>query len=210
VTGAYGHAGRGDPKEGRATLRVGILAVQGAVSEHEAMLARLGVEVRQVRRPEHLEGLEGLVIPGGESTTIGMLMQEYGLIDALADGHLPIFGTCAGAIVLAKEIAGSAQPRLGLVDVRIVRNAFGRQRESFETDLEVAGVGRVHAVFIRAPYVDRVGEGVDVLAWLDGKAVLWRQGPFLASSFHPELTDDTRIHRYFVEEVIPSRNLVSR
>lgn len=183
-------------------MKIGVLALQGAVAEHERMLEAVGCEPVRVRRPEHLAGLSGLIIPGGESTTIGMLMEEYGLLAHLQDGHLPIFGTCAGAILLAKDIVGSSQPRLGLMDVRILRNAFGRQRESFETDLDVVGIGRIHAVFIRAPYVESVGEGVDVLARLGDKIVLWRQGPFLASSFHPELSGDPTLHRYFVQEMI--------
>jgi 5'-phosphate synthase pdxT subunit len=185
-------------------MKVGVLALQGAVAEHERMLAAVGAEPVQVRRPEHLDGVSGLVIPGGESTTIGLLMEEYGLMEVLREGRLPIFGTCAGAILLAKDIAHSTQPRLGLMDVRIVRNAFGRQRESFEADLEVRGIGTVHGVFIRAPYVEEVGPGVEVLAQWEGKVVLWRQGPFLASSFHPELTDDPTLHRYFLESVIPA------
>jgi 5'-phosphate synthase pdxT subunit len=186
-------------------LKVGVLALQGAVPEHMRVLKRLGVEPVAVKRPEHLADVAGLIIPGGESTTIGLLMQEYGLLEALGDGHLPIFGTCAGAILLAKDIAGSTQPRLGLMDITVVRNAFGRQRESFETDLDVKGLGPVRAVFIRAPIIERVGPGVEVLATLNGQIVLCRQGPFLASSFHPELTDDTSVHRFFIEEVIGAR-----
>jgi len=184
-------------------LKIGVLALQGAVVEHLRCLRECEVEAVEVRRVEQLRGLHGLVIPGGESTTIGKLMEEYGFISALQElgqRGFPIFGTCAGLILLAREIAGSSQPRLGLMDVVAQRNAFGRQRESFEADLPVPAVGQkpFRAVFIRAPYLEAVGKEVEVLARFGDKIVMARQGPFLATAFHPELTDDLRIHRYFL------------
>jgi 5'-phosphate synthase pdxT subunit len=187
-------------------MRVGVLALQGAFVEHENALRRLGVEVVEVRLPEHMEGLEGLIIPGGESTTIGRLAQKYGLLDpirALGAAGKSLWGTCAGMILMAKEVADAVpgQPLLELMDIRVRRNAFGRQVNSFETDLEVPALGKpsFHAVFIRAPIVERVGKRVEVLAQLeDGRAVAVQQGNLLATTFHPELADDDRFHRYFV------------
>lgn len=175
--------------------------------EHRSALEAAGAETREVRRPAHLEGLEGLVIPGGESTAIGKLLDHAGLFDAIkgaAREGMAVFGTCAGLILLAREIEGSSQPRLGLMDVTAHRNAFGRQRESFEADLVVAPLGPepVHAVFIRAPYIVRTGPGVEVLASYDGKVVMARQDRCLSAAFHPELTGDLRVHRYFLEEVL--------
>ncbi len=184
--------------------RIGIAAVQGAVREHERVLAALGAKTTLVRRREDLSGLDGLVLPGGESTTIGMLLEEYGIAEVLRRGEIPVFGTCAGMILLAKGIEGSDQPRLGLMDISVRRNAFGRQRESFEEEIAVAAIAGapIRGVFIRAPYVVSTGEGVEVLGRVDGKIVLCRQGRMLAGSFHPELTDDQRLHRYFIEEVV--------
>lgn len=178
---------------------IGVLGLQGAFREHVLTLQRIGVAARVVKVPGELEGLDGLIIPGGESTTIGLLAQEYGLVEPLRQGTLPIFGTCAGMIMLATDIVGSDQPRLGLMDMRVRRNGFGRQRESFETMLDVPKIGcdAVKAVFIRAPYVEEVGPSVDVLAHLEDRVVLCQSGHHLAASFHPELTDDTRVHRYF-------------
>lgn len=184
---------------------VGVLALQGDFREHKEALRRLGVEAKEVRKPEHLEGLKALIVPGGESTTIGKLAREYGLEEAVrqrvAEGSLAVFGTCAGAIWLAREILGyPEQPRLGVLDVAVERNAFGRQVESFEEDLFIRGFSEpFHGVFIRAPLFRRLGEGVEVLAELSGFPVLVRQGKVLASSFHPELTEDPRLHRYFLE-----------
>jgi 5'-phosphate synthase pdxT subunit len=176
-------------------LRIGVLAVQGNVREHAAMLRRLGAEVVEVRKPEQLEGLDGLVIPGGESTTFTRLMRLYGLDEAVSRFAGPVFGTCAGMIVLDRD-------HLGLVDVRVRRNAFGRQVASFETELDVAGVDEpVHAVFIRAPWLEEVGPEVEVLAEVDGHPVLARQGRFLVAAFHPELTDDTRLHALFLDSI---------
>lgn len=187
-------------------MRIGVLAVQGAFIEHGHMLRRIGVEPVEVRLPEHLEGVDGLIIPGGESTTIGRVAERWGLLEpirSLARSGRPIWGTCAGMILLAKEVVDGVpgQPLLRLMDVAVRRNAFGRQVDSFEVDLEVPvlGEGSFRAVFIRAPRIERVGEGVEVLAWLeDGTVVAVRQGNLLATAFHPELTNDERFHRYFV------------
>ena len=186
-------------------MKIGVLALQGAVAEHIRSLKQTGAETAVVKRVEQLEDLDGLVIPGGESTTIGKLMRTYGFIDALrnfSQQGKPIFGTCAGLIVMAKEITGQQEAHLQLMDIKVSRNAFGRQRESFETDLEVKGIAeRVRAVFIRAPLIDSVGDGVEVLATYRGQIVAARQGHLLATSFHPELTDDYRMHDYFIRMV---------
>jgi pyridoxal 5'-phosphate synthase pdxT subunit len=176
-------------------LRIGVLALQGNFREHVGMLRRLGADATEVRKPEQLDGLDGLVIPGGESTTFMRLMGLYGLDEAIRRFERPVFGTCAGMIVLDRD-------HLGLVDVAVRRNAFGRQVASFEADLPVAGVeDPVHAVFIRAPWIEEVGPGVEVLAEVDGRPVLAREGRFLVAAFHPELTDDTRLHEMFLETV---------
>jgi 5'-phosphate synthase pdxT subunit len=176
-------------------LRIGVLAVQGNFREHVAMLRLLGADAVEVRRPDQLEGLDGLVIPGGESTTFTRLMRLYGLDEALRDFNRPVFGTCAGMIVLDRN-------HLGLIDLEVRRNAFGRQGASFETDLDLPGETRpLRAVFIRAPWIEDVGTEVEVLAEVDGHPVLARQGRFLVAAFHPELTDDTRLHELFLEEV---------
>jgi 5'-phosphate synthase pdxT subunit len=184
------------------TIKIGVLALQGAVAEHIRSLQQAGAEAVAVKRVEQLSELHGLVIPGGESTTIGKLMRKYGFIEAIrqfaADGK-PIFGTCAGLIVLAQRIDGGEEAHLGLMDMTVVRNAFGRQRESFETDLEVAGLDRpLRAVFIRAPLIKEVGPDVEVLSVYKGEIVAARQNRLLACSFHPELTDDSALHAYFV------------
>ncbi|MEL7434102.1 MAG: pyridoxal 5'-phosphate synthase glutaminase subunit PdxT [Chloroflexota bacterium] len=188
--------------------KIGILALQGAFIEHQQQFDALGAETIQVRLPEHLEGLDGLVIPGGESTTIGKLATEYKLIDPLRKfaSKKPTWGTCAGMIFLAKDIGIEAQPILGLMDISVNRNAFGRQVDSFETDLTIAGIQSedvpFHAVFIRAPLVTEVTDDVTVLAQLDDeKIVAVEQGHLLATAFHPELTDDNRIHAYFYDMV---------
>jgi pyridoxal 5'-phosphate synthase pdxT subunit len=174
-------------------VKVGVLAVQGNFREHAAMLRRLGADVREVRLPEQLEGLDGLVVPGGESTAITRLMRLYGLEEAIRRFDGAVLGTCAGMILLDRS-------HLGLVDVDVERNAYGRQLASFEADLELAGDERpVRGVFIRAPRVADAGPGVEVLAEHDGAPVLLREGRFLVASFHPELTDDTRVHERFLE-----------
>lgn len=189
--------------------RIGVLALQGDVAEHEKMISDCGADPVSVKRLEHLESVDGLIIPGGESTTIGMLLRRFGLLQPLRDrvrAGLPIYGTCAGMILLADEIedAGKEQPAVGGMHITVQRNAFGRQRESFETDLLVPALGEtpLHAVFIRAPVIRHVGDDVGVLARLeDGRPVAARQGNLLVSSFHPELTQDSRMHHYFVDMV---------
>ena len=176
-------------------LKIGVLAVQGNFREHAAMLRRLGAEVVEVRKPEQLDGLDGLVVPGGESTTFLRLMSLYGLDEAIRTFSGPVLGTCAGMIVLDRN-------HLDLVDLEVDRNAYGRQVASFEADLPLAGDERpLRGVFIRAPRVRDVGEDVEVLAELDGEPVLLREGRLLVASFHPELTDDTRVHERFLELV---------
>lgn len=188
-------------------MRVGVLALQGDFAEHTKVLRELGVEVREVRLPQQLDDLDGLIIPGGESTTIGKLANDFALIEPLRQFSLEkaIWGTCAGAIFLSKD-AHREQPLLRLMDIQVERNAFGRQVASFEMDLDVPALAEVdgdnrpyHAVFIRAPLIESVGGGVKVLAQLeDGRIVAAQQGKLLATSFHPELTEDDRFHRYFL------------
>lgn len=187
-------------------MKIGVLALQGAFIEHIKALKALGADVVEVRLPQHLEGLDGLIIPGGESTTIGKLATSYGLIEPLREyaSNKPTWGTCAGLIFLAKDIGIESQPILGLMDIHVNRNAFGRQVDSFEVDLPIAGLDGdpFHAVFIRAPVITEVDNGVDVLAQLeDGRIVAVRQGHLLAMAFHPELTDDHRLHRYFMDMI---------
>jgi len=187
--------------------RIGVLALQGDFAEHIAVLARLGVEARQVRLAEQLADLDGLVIPGGESTTISRLMADYGLLaptQNLARQGVPIWGTCAGLILLAKEASDLDSDGLAAMDIAVQRNAFGRQVDSFEADLDVEALGPppFRAVFIRAPVIQRVGPQVEVLARLDGGLpVAARQGHLLATAFHPELADDLRFHQYFLTMV---------
>jgi len=189
-------------------MKIGVLALQGDFLEHQGMLESLGAEVVQVRLPEHLDGLGGLIIPGGESTTIGKLAVAYGLMEplrAFAQDHA-VWGTCAGAIFIARNIDRD-QPLLGVMDITVKRNAFGRQVDSFETDLIVPALKEVdaadrpfHAVFIRAPLIEKVNGTTQTLAALEnGNIVAARQGRLLATSFHPELTRDDRFHRYFME-----------
>lgn len=188
-------------------MKIGVLALQGDFAEHISMLKKLGVDAAEVRLPEHLNGLDGLIIPGGESTTIGKLAMAYGLMDSLREfgkTHA-IWGTCAGAIFLSDDI-GRDQPLLGLMSIKVKRNAFGRQVDSFETDLEIDELYKAtgtehpyHAIFIRAPIIESVSGDAKVLSALDdGRIVAARQGNLLATSFHPELTDDTRFHEYFI------------
>jgi 5'-phosphate synthase pdxT subunit len=191
--------------DGVSAPTIGVLALQGDFAEHIAVLERLGVPAVEVRLPKHLAGIDGLIIPGGESTTITRLLDIYELREPLRrlglDG-LPIWGTCAGAIVLAKEATDLDRPNLALMDIEVRRNAFGRQVDSFEEDVRVAGMGEqpFHAIFIRAPSIERAGPGVEVLAALDdGTIVAVREGRLLATSFHPELTGDVRFHQLLVE-----------
>jgi pyridoxal 5'-phosphate synthase pdxT subunit len=189
-------------------MQIGVLALQGDFAEHQAMLESLGVNVNQVRLPVHLEGLQGLIIPGGESTTIGKLSDAFGLTGALRDfaREHAIWGTCAGAIFLSKD-AGKPQTLLGVMDIVTARNAFGRQVDSFEVDLRIPALVNshgenpfYHAVFIRAPLIQSAGKRVEILSALDdGRIIAAREGKLLATSFHPELTQDTRFHHYFLE-----------
>ncbi len=189
-------------------MKIGVLAIQGDFAEHITMLKQLGVETREVRLPAHLDGLDGLIIPGGESTTIGKLAVDYGLMEPLrefAQDHA-VWGTCAGAIFMSKD-ARRPQPLLGLMDITVQRNAFGRQVDSFEADLDIRklkGAKRktvpYHAIFIRAPIIESVNDGATVLSALpDGRIVAAQEGQWLATSFHPELTHDTRFHEYFLK-----------
>lgn len=194
-------------------MNVGVLALQGAFIEHEQTLRDLGVNAVEVRLPEQLEDVDALIIPGGESTTIGKLAVAYHLLEPLREFAVshPVWGTCAGMIMLAKDI-GRDQPLIGVMDIKVDRNAFGRQVDSFETDLDVPDLGAepFHAVFIRAPLVTRVSDGVQVLARLpDGGIVAVRQGHWLATAFHPELTPDSRFHRYFLEQVAGHKTRVA-
>ncbi len=194
-------------------MKIGILALQGAFIEHQYMLEKLGVETVQVRLAEHLLGLDGLIIPGGESTTIGKLAVDFHILEDLRNfgKEHPVWGTCAGAIFLSKDIHRN-QPLLGLMDITTARNAFGRQVDSFETALDVPVLAKngtkptpFPAVFIRAPLIESVGEGVEILATLpENRIVAAREGQWLVTSFHPELTNDDRFHRYFME-MIPSK-----
>jgi len=199
------------PKD--SVIKIGVLSLQGAFEEHLDCLTRLKVEASAVRLPDELDGLNGLVIPGGESTTMARLMRDYGLtapLRKLIRSGLPVMGTCAGMIVLSHKIADVGAPTLDAMDIRVHRNGFGRQIDSFETDLSIPVIGKkpYPAVFIRAPFVEHVGDGVEILARLsDGTAVAARQGNLLALSFHPELTADLRLHAYFLEIV---RNSVKR
>jgi 5'-phosphate synthase pdxT subunit len=187
-------------------MKIGVLALQGAFIEHEKILMQIGVEVAEVRLPEHLENLNGLIIPGGESTTIGKVARQWGLLEPLCDfarSGRPLWGTCAGMIFIANDVVDGKpdQPLLALMDVTVRRNAFGRQVDSFEADLDVPVLGKepFHAVFIRAPFIERVGDGVEVLAKLDDDTIVAvQQENLLATAFHPELTEDDRFHRYFL------------
>jgi 5'-phosphate synthase pdxT subunit len=188
-------------------MKIGVLALQGDFAEHIQVLRKLGVETVEVRLPAHLDGLEGLILPGGESTTIGKLCVDYGLLEPLQlfGIHKAMWGTCAGAILLSRD-ANRSQPLLGLMNIRVARNAFGRQVDSFEADLDIEPLKKAthsqapyHAFFIRAPIIEKVEGAARVLASLpDGRVVAAQQGKLLATSFHPELTPDTRFHEYFL------------
>lgn len=189
------------------TIKIGVLAIQGDIAEHIVMLKRLGVETTEVRLPDHLQGLDGLIIPGGESTTIGKLAEDFGLMNPIREfgsAH-PVWGTCAGAVLMSKD-AHSDQPLLRIMDITVRRNAFGSQLDSFETDLDIAPLKQAtntdtpfHAIFIRAPIIESVSGDAKVLSTLpDGRIVAAQQGKLLATSFHPELTDDARFHEFFL------------
>lgn len=190
-------------------MKVGVLALQGAFIEHINVMRRLGAEAPAVRLPGELDNLDGLIIPGGESTTILKLMQSFNLLQPLrkmAQEGFPIFGTCAGMICLAKNVSGNGMETLSIMDLVVRRNAFGRQVDSFEAELPIPVLGDkpFHAVFIRAPFIEKVGSQVEVLAQLaDGTAVAARQGKLVVSAFHPELTGDLRFHSYFLKIIVP-------
>ena len=189
-------------------MRIGVLALQGAFREHVYSLEALDVSTVAVRLPSQLADCDGLVIPGGESTAIAKLMEAYGFFEPIAERHaagMAVWGTCAGAILIAKEIVDGieGQRGLALMDISVRRNAYGRQVDSFEADIEFAHIGEAfRGVFIRAPWIERVEEGVEVLASHDGHIAAARQGRLMATTFHPELTGDPRIHRYFIETVV--------
>jgi 5'-phosphate synthase pdxT subunit len=185
-------------------VKIGVLALQGDVREHSIALERAGATPVAVKRAEQVEDVDGLILPGGESTTIGKLLDRFGLLEPVTEraaAGMPLWGTCAGLILMARHLTGreDAPHRLRVLDVCVRRNAYGRQTESFETDLDVAGLDEsFRAVFIRAPVIEEAGDGVEVLARFDGKPVLVREGSMLASSFHPEMTGDCRVHEMFV------------
>lgn len=189
-------------------MRIGVLALQGAFREHIVMLEALGATAVSVRLRDQLSDLDGLIVPGGESTAIGKLMEAYGFFDAIGQRHgegMAVWGTCAGAVLLAAEVLDGApgQPTLGLMDVSVRRNAFGRQVDSFETDLRIKHLSgdTYRGVFIRAPWIERVGDGVETLAAHEGHVVAAATPSLLATAFHPELTGDPRVHRYFLEAI---------
>ncbi|MCG7332008.1 pyridoxal 5'-phosphate synthase glutaminase subunit PdxT [Salinicoccus roseus] len=183
-------------------MRIGVLALQGAVREHLQMVEACGQEAVAIKRVEELTDIDGLILPGGESTAIRRLMDRYGFTEALRESDLPMFGTCAGVILLAERIIGQDERHLGKLDITVERNSFGRQVDSFEAELDIEGIGeKAHAVFIRAPHIDAVGEGVQVLSKVGEKIVAVRSDRHLGISFHPELTDSLVFHRYFIEMV---------
>ncbi len=187
-------------------MKIGVLALQGAVTEHIQMLSDLGTEAVPVRLPSELEDLDALIIPGGESTTIAKLLSDYGLLEPirrLAKKGFPIFGTCAGLVLLAKKVPNLKLETIGMMDIEVKRNAFGRQVDSFEADLKIPALhnGAFHGVFIRAPIIEKADSNVEVLCQLNGKPVAVKQGKILACAFHPELTGDTRLHKYFLDIV---------
>lgn len=194
-------AGNGDKK----TARIGVLALQGDFREHAEILRGLGVEPVEVRTPGDLEDLAGIIVPGGESTAIGNLMVSSGLLDAIRSFYYtggPVWGTCAGMVLAASATTGPRQPLLGLMNALVERNGFGRQIHSFEKDLDVKGFDEPFTgVFIRAPFFEDVGPGVEVLSEIDGRVVAAQGENILVTAFHPELTDDLRFHEYFVREV---------
>ncbi len=185
---------------------IGVFALQGAFYEHEKMLATLGASYKEIRRREHFtDGLDGIILPGGESTVQGKLLREEGLLDPVKEaiaGGLPVFGTCAGLILLAKTLSNDENVWFGTLNVTVRRNAYGRQLGSFRADIPFEGIGNFPAVFIRAPYVERAAPEVQTLAACGGKIVAVRQGHMLATAFHPELTDDVRVHEYFLRELV--------
>lgn len=194
-------------------VKIGVLGLQGAVREHVRSIEESGAEAVIIKRKEQLADVDGLILPGGESTTMRRLIDKYGFMDELkefARQGKPMFGTCAGLILLAKKIVGYDEPHLGVMDVVVERNSFGRQRESFEAELDIAGVAEdFTAVFIRAPHIVEAGENVEILAKHNGRIVAARDGQFLGCSFHPELTDDHRFTQYFINMVKEAKNSTS-
>lgn len=187
-------------------LSLGVIALQGGVREHLEILERCGAKGRAVKKPRQMDQFDGLIVPGGESTTIGSLMVEYGFlerIESLSREGMPLLGTCAGLVLMAKKVLDGNQPLLDTMDIKVRRNAFGRQTDSFEADLEIAEISPppYRAVFIRAPLIESFDSKVEKLAEFDGQAVMARQGHLLVTAFHPELTEDTRIHRYFLDMI---------
>lgn len=186
-------------------MKIGIFALQGAFIEHEYAFRKLGAETVEIRRRAHFsDGLDAIVLPGGESTVQGKLLREEGLLQPVKEaieGGMPVFGTCAGLILLAQTISNDDNVYFGTMDVTVKRNAYGRQLGSFRADTEVKGVGNFPAVFIRAPYIESAGKNADILAEVDGKIVAARQNHMLATAFHPELTDDLRVHAYFLDMI---------
>jgi|TARA_Y100000310_G_scaffold53993_1_gene49507 5'-phosphate synthase pdxT subunit len=182
-------------------MKAGILALQGDVKEHKRVLIKLDVEPIEVKLPQDLEDIDALIIPGGESTTISLLMKKYRLDKAIKEKHkqgMPIYGTCAGAIVLAKNITGNNQAKLGLMDINIKRNDYGRQIDSFETNLSIKDIGNFKGIFIRSPVIKRFHNGTEILSEHKNSPVMLRQNNLLITTFHPELTNDTRVHEYFL------------
>ncbi len=185
-------------------MKIGVLAVQGSFKEHIKMLRKCNVDFKEVKLPSDLNDIDGLILPGGESTAMSKLMQKYKLDKEIKKRHnegMPIFGTCAGTILMAKEIINYKQTSPGLMNISVRKNAYGRQADSFEADIEINNLGKFKGVFIRAPVIENIYNGVEVLSEFNGKAVLVRNGNLLAATFHPELTDDTRLHEYFIKMV---------
>jgi len=196
-------------------LTIGVLGLQGDVEEHLAMLERCGVNAQSVKTPEQLKEVDALIIPGGESTTVGAMLERFDLKKPLLDRvkkGMPVWGTCMGMIVMAEKIAGATQPTLGLLHIEVKRNAFGRQVESAEVPLDIASLGGkpFPGVFIRAPWIESARDKAKILASVDGKGVMVRQGHLLGTSFHPELTDDPRVHKLFIEMVAQPRSAAAR
>lgn len=182
-------------------MKIGVLSLQGDFKEHIEILKKCDVDAIGVKLPEDLEDVSGLIIPGGESTAIGNLMQRNNLDKEIIKRHnegMAIYGTCAGAILLAKDIVGSSQPKLGLLDISVKRNDYGRQSNSFETELDIEKVGKFKGIFIRAPVIEKINGAVKILSNFDGKPVLVQKDNILAGTFHPELTNDKRVHEYFI------------
>ena len=194
-------------------MKIGVLAMQGAYREHLKILKSLGIEAIDVRYEEDIDNIDGLIIPGGESTTMGKLIKTLGLYDKLKsriDNNMPVWGTCAGMILLAKNIVHEDYSHLNVMNISVIRNAYGRQLGSFETKAPVKGIGEdIDMVFIRAPYIESVGENVEILSTVDGNIVAAQEGNILVTSFHPELTEDLRLHKYFINIVSKSINNIN-